>query len=476
MIGGSKLKETRTPRASRVRAKTEVRTQHTGSRANDPAEYTPHFSYGAGSAKGKARAAGVLHCEGVSVNRIAERVGTPTYVYSRASIQDAYMRLDRAFGSLPHTLCYALKANSNLSILRLFAGLGSSFDIVSGGELDRLRRVGVPGNRIVFSGVGKTPEEIHEAIRYSSGKGAERGILLFNIESAAELDVLIGEAASYVGAGGSRVSAAIRVNPDILAGGHPHISTGYRHHKFGMEWPEARRLYLAHKDSRWIAWRGISAHIGSQIVALAPFQRACRRIAAYVKELAAAGLRLDYLDIGGGLGIRYTTESPIDQDAYARALTKIVRPLGCKLLLEPGRILIGPAGVLLTRVLYTKENRGKRFVIVDAAMNDLIRPSLYGAEHAITKAAPDGHASKAARRVDVVGPVCESGDFLARNWPLPPVTSGDLLVVWAAGAYGFVQSSNYNARRRAAEVLVEGRKFRIIRKRQTFDDLVRGEQ
>lgn len=439
-------------------------------RNNNPVTYTPHFAY-----RGNAQHHRSLYCEGVAVDRIAEAVGTPAYVYSQTSIEDAYHRLDRAFGSLPHALCYALKANSTLSILRVLATLGSSFDIVSGGELDRLRRVGVAGNRIVFSGVGKTRDEIREAIRYSSKKSTrQHGILLFNVESEAELEVLLTEASRRVQAGGERVSAAIRVNPDILAGGHPHISTGYRHHKFGMEWPEARRLYLRHKGSRWLAWRGISAHIGSQIVALAPFERACRRVAAYVKELSTEGIPLDYLDVGGGLGIRYTNESPINPAAYARSLAKVVRPLGCKLLLEPGRTLIGPAGVLLTRVLYTKETRGKQFVIVDAAMNDLIRPSLYGAKHAITKALDD--SAGPMQRVDVVGPVCESGDFLARDWPLPSVKSGDLLIVWAAGAYGFVQSSNYNSRCRAAEVLVKGPKFRVIRRRQTLDDLVRGEQ
>jgi diaminopimelate decarboxylase len=437
----------------------------------DPTEYTHYFSYHSG----RGPAGRTLDCDDVSVDRIADSVGTPTYVYSQRSIQDAYRRLDRAFGSLPHTLCYALKANPNLSILRLFAGLGSSFDIVSGGELDRLRRIGIPGNRIVFSGVGKTRDEIREAIRYSPKKSGHRGILLFNIESQAELEVLLSEASRQKRGGDDRVSAAIRVNPDILAGGHPHISTGYRDHKFGMEWPGARRLYVMHRDSRWIAWRGITTHIGSQIVSVAPFERAIRRIAGYVTELAAEGIHLDYVDIGGGLGIRYTTESPINLASYARALVKVVRPLGCKLLLEPGRALVGPAGVLLTRVLYTKVNRGKHFVIVDAAMNDLIRPSLYRAEHAVTKATRDASESASRQRVDVVGPVCESGDFLARDWPLPPVKSGDLLVIWAVGAYGIVQASNYNARRRPAEVLVNQGKFQIIRKRQTYDDLVRGE-
>jgi diaminopimelate decarboxylase len=406
-------------------------------------------------------------------------VGTPAYVYSRGSIEDAYRRLSRAFGSVPHGICYALKANGNLAILRLFARLGSSFDIVSGGELDRLRRVGVSGERIVFSGVGKTREEIRDAVQYgrgrTKGRGApRRGVLLFNVESEAELEVLLDEAAREVRAGGERVSAAIRVNPDVLAGGHPHIATGYHSHKFGMDWTNARRIYLAHKNSRWIEWRGISAHIGSQIVKLAPFRIACRRVASYVLELAASGVRLKYLDIGGGIGIRYTNEKPIEPAAYAKALGAIVRPLGCKLLLEPGRALIGPAGVLLTRVLYTKTNGNKRFVIVDAAMNDLVRPSLYGATHPITKASTDGAPAK-AEPVDIVGPICESGDFLARDWPLPEVRPGDLLVVWAAGAYGFSLSANYNARRRPVEVLVEGRSFRVIRRRQTYDDLVRGE-
>jgi diaminopimelate decarboxylase len=441
----------------------------------DPAEFTPQFSRRPARVEGNRRVL-ELYCEGVPLERVAGSAGTPAYVYSRKSIEDAYRGLDGAFGSLPHRLCYALKANGNLSILRILAKLESSFDIVSGGELERLRQIGAAGERIVFSGVGKTREEIRSAIRYPGGKGKSRGILLFNVESEPELDVLLQEAELHVKNGGERVAAAIRVNPDILAGGHPHISTGYHHHKFGMEWHDALRLYRMHKNSRWIAWRGISAHIGSQILALAPFRRAAARLASYVRELAGAGIQLEYLDIGGGLGIRYTDEIPSDPKAYARELTKIARPLGCKLLLEPGRALIGPAGVLLTRVLYVKKSRGKRFVIVDAAMNDLIRPSLYGAAHAITRATtPAGEPAK-TERVDVVGPVCESGDFLARDWPMPEVKAGELLVVWATGAYGFVQSSNYNARPRPPEVLVERQRFRVIRRRQNFRDLVRGEE
>jgi len=439
-------------------------------RSVDPTQYTPDYSYG--RAEGRKQ---TLYCEGVALDRIADAVGTPTYVYSRASIEAAYRRLDRAFGSLPHTLCYAMKANSNLSVLRILGRLGSSFDIVSGGELDRLRRIGVAGSRIVFSGVGKTRDEIRDALRYPGKNSRRGGILLFNVESGAELDVLLSEAARHVAAGGARPSAAIRVNPDVMAGGHPHIATGSHHHKFGVDWPEARKLYLAHKDSRWLAWRGISAHLGSQIFSISPYRRALARLASCVRDLARNGIRLDHVDIGGGLGIRYTDESALVPAAYARALAEIVRPLGCRLLIEPGRTLVGPAGVLLTRVLYLKENRGKTFVVVDAAMNDLIRPVLYGATHPITPAVRDAANAARQTRVDVVGPVCESGDFLARDWPLAPVKSGDLLVVWTAGAYSFAQSSNYNARRRPAEVLIDGRRFRIARKRQTYDDLVRGE-
>jgi diaminopimelate decarboxylase len=363
---------------------------------------------------------------------------------------------------------------SNLAILRVLANLGSAFDIVSGGELDRLRRVGVSGRRIVFSGVGKTREEIREALRYP-GNATRTGILLFNIESAAELEVLLSEAARRPAGTDTRPLAAIRVNPGVMAGGHPHIATGAHEHKFGLNWQQARSLYLAHKDSGWLAWGGISAHLGSQIFSLTPYRQALERLASYIQDLALEGIQLDYIDIGGGLGVRYTREAPLVPTRYANALAKIVRPLGCRLLIEPGRALVGPAGVLLTRVLYVKQNRGKTFVIVDAAMNDLIRPVLYGATHAITPAVRDRSRVKAAR-VDIVGPVCESGDFLACDWPLPPVQPGDVLVVWTAGAYGFVQSSNYNARRRAAEVLVEGREFRIVRQRERYDDLVRGEQ
>jgi diaminopimelate decarboxylase len=438
----------------------------------DPTAYTPHYAY-CSLAHANSRDQ-QLCCEAVPLNKIADAVGTPAYVYSRSSIESAYRRLDRAFGSLPHSICYAVKANSNLSVLRVLARLGSSFDIVSGGELDRLRRIGVPGSRIVFSGVGKTREEIRAALRYQAARTRRAGIFLFNVESAAELEVLASESARHIRAGGAPPPAAIRINPDILAGGHRHISTGRREHKFGIEWQEARRLYLAHKNSRYFVWRGISAHIGSQILSLVPYRRTIARLASYVRELARSGIRLDCVDIGGGLGIRYTNEHPFAPPAYARALAAIIRPLGCRLLLEPGRSIVGPAGVLLTRVLYVKETRGKGFVIVDAAMNDLIRPVLYEATQPITRTTR-GPVLRPKRHVDVVGPVCETGDFLARDWPLESVEPGELLAVWAAGAYCFVEASNYNARPRPAEVMVEGRRFRTVRRRESLADLVRGE-
>jgi len=386
-------------------------------------------------------------------------------VYSRAAIETAYRKLDRAFRGLPHTICYAVKASSNLSLLRLFANLGSSFDIVSGGELYRLRRIGVPGRRMVFSGVGKSREEIREALR--------EGVLLLNVESEAELDLLATEAARLR----LRAPAAIRVNPDIAAGGHPHISTGYHLHKFGVDWQAAWRLYLSYRDSRWVQWRGISAHIGSQILSVAPFRRAVNRLAEYVWQLGRAGIPLQYFDFGGGLGIRYTAESPPDLQQYARAVRQAVRPLGCRLLLEPGRMLVGPAGVLLMRVLYTKRTRAKDFVVVDAAMNDFMRPALYGAVHPVTPAASATGLSRDRRggQMDIVGPVCETGDCFLQDWRMPPVKEGDLLVLWGAGAYGSVSATNYNSRPRAAEVLVDGHRFRVIRRRESRRDLIRGE-
>lgn len=418
----------------------------------DPVRYTPFFEYRNEE----------LHCEGVPLDRIAARTGTPAYIYSRSSMESAYRRLDRALRAIPHTICYSVKANSNLAVLRILARLGSSFDIVSGGELDRLRRIGVPGRRIVFAGVGKTSEEIREALR--------AGILLFNVESEEELATLEWEAARL-----RRIApAALRVNPDVVAGGHPHISTGHHRHKFGVDWEDAGRLYVTWRGSRWISWQGISAHLGSQILDISKYDRAVSRMAAFVRKMARAGVVLNYFDFGGGLGIRYTTEKPPKLEEYARTLVRAVKPLGCRLLLEPGRSLAGPAGILLTRVLYTKKNRGKRFVIVDAAMNDLIRPALYGAVHPITRVMLPLPGAE-IHPVDVVGPVCETGDCFLKGWPMPEVGAGDLLTIWNAGAYGFVMASQYNSRPRPPEVLVEGRRFRVVRRGESRADLVRGE-
>jgi len=434
----------------------------------DPATFTPHFSWKKTAGLGGAS----VNCEGVPLSQVAAREGTPTYVYSQRAIDDAYNELAAGLGSQPHTLCFAVKSNGNLAILKHLAAMGSGFDIVSGGELEHLQRIGVPGKRIVFSGVGKTREEMREALRYRADRREDaRGILLFNIESESELAALLQEAARERKRGAAPPAVSIRVNPDVQAGGHPHISTGRYEHKFGLDWEQARRLYLAHRDSKVMQWRGISVHIGSQIVALDPFKRALRRLAAYASELRRAGIQLDYLDFGGGLGVRYTKEKIPLRKVYARMVAQAIRPLRLHLLLEPGRTIIGPAGVLLTRVLYVKENRGKSFVVVDSGMNDLMRPALYGAIHPITRVVR-GSEPQAWKRVDVVGPVCETGDCFLRDWPLGEVEAGDLLAIWTAGAYGMAQTSNYNARCRPAEVLVNGRRFRTIRRRETQRDLL----
>jgi diaminopimelate decarboxylase len=437
----------------------------------DPASFTPHFAWKKNKARG-GRAEEVA-CEGVPLAAVARKFGTPTYLYSGAAIEDAYQELHAGLGAQPHTLCFAVKSNGNLSILNHLAKLGSGFDIVSGGELHHLQRIGVRGERIVFSGVGKDRHEIREVLNYR-GRGGRAGILLFNVESEAELEILADEAARRAGRGGRAPAAAIRVNPDVQAGGHPHIATGRHEHKFGLDWQEAKRLYLAHRDSKWIRWQGISAHIGSQITTLVPFRRALQRLVGFVGELRRAGIDPRYLDVGGGLGVRYSNQKPPTRTEYARLVSRMVRKLGVHLLLEPGRSIIAPAGVLLTRVIYTKTNRGKTFVMVDSAMNDLMRPALYGAIHPITKIAREGMEKNFGRkRVDIVGPVCETGDCFLRDWPLAEVKAGDLLTIWAAGAYGMVQASNYNARCRPAEVLVEGKRFRLIRRRETQNDLLR---
>ncbi len=439
----------------------------------DPADFTAHFAWK--KLAPESSSCEEVMCDDVPLRSIAEKIGTPTYLYSRAAIEDAYHELDQGLGALPHTLCFAVKSNGNLSILKQLAQLGSGFDIVSGGELGHLRHIGVPGDRIVFSGVGKGRDEIRDALNYpADGRSGRAGILLFNAESEAELEILVEEAAGLVERGGPPPAVAIRVNPDVQAGGHPHIATGRHEHKFGLHWAEAKRLYLAHRDSKWIRWQGISAHIGSQITSLAPFRRALRRLEGFIGELRRARIDLRYLDVGGGLGVRYTVQKPPTRAEYAHLISQTARKLGMHLLLEPGRSIIAPAGVLLTRVVYTKTNRGKTFVIVDSAMNDLMRPALYGAIHPITKVTRnEKEKGGTSQRVDIVGPVCETGDCFLRDWPLGRVKAGDLLAIWVAGAYGMSQTSNYNARCRPAEVLVEGDRFRLIRRRETQEDLIR---
>ena len=430
----------------------------------DPATFTPHFAWK------NARAGRRVFCEGLSLQEIADRFGTPTYVYSRRAIADAFDELEHGLSAVPHRVCFAVKANGNLSILKLLAQRGCGFDIVSAGELDHLARIQVPGNRIVFSGVGKTREEIRAALRYKSSPKNAAGILQFNIESAPELEILMEEASRSRTVPG----VSLRINPDVKAGGHPHISTGLHQHKFGLSWPEARALYLAQRSAKHIRWQGISAHIGSQIVDLAPFRQALQLLAGYLLNLRKQGIALKYLDFGGGLGVRYTNERPISRTAYAHMISRMVNSLDVGLLLEPGRSIIAPAGILLSRVIYTKQNSHKSFVIVDAAMNDLARPILYDAPHPITSVSNNKNiAAKTRARVDVVGPVCETGDCFLQDWPLGEVSSGDLVAIWAAGAYGMVQSSNYNGRCRPAEVLVSGNRATLIRRRETQDDLLR---
>ena len=441
----------------------------------DPATFTAHFAW----RKERGGEVERVYCENVSLETVASKFGTPAYLYSGTAINDAFRQLDRGLGELPHTICFAVKANGNLSILNQLAQRGSGFDIVSGGELEHLGRIGVRGDRIVFSGVGKSREEIRGALEYSAGSKARRGraakgILLFNVESEAELEIVLAEAERSVRRGNEPPACAIRVNPDVQAGGHPHIATGRYHHKFGMEWTDAKRLYLKHKDSRYLRWEGISAHIGSQIVSLDPFRSAFERIGTYVREMQAAGIALKYLDFGGGLGVRYTNEPIATREEYAKMVAQLAQPLGLHVLLEPGRAIVAAAGVLLTRVVYTKENGGKRFVIVDAAMNDLLRPALYSAVHPITRVARvAGETDEGAPSADIVGPVCETGDRFLHDWPIGEVKPGDLLAAWVSGAYGTVLGSNYNGRTRPPEVLVHGARTRLVRRRETQDDVLR---
>ncbi|ANB01864.1 diaminopimelate decarboxylase [Ectothiorhodospira sp. BSL-9] len=399
---------------------------------------------------------GVLCAEDVSLQALAEAHGTPLYVYSRATLERHWKAFDDALGDHPHLVCYAVKANSSLAVLNVLARLGAGFDIVSGGELERVLRAGGDPGRVVFSGVGKQVGEMRRAL--------EVGIRCFNVESVAELERLNREA----GALDMIAPVSIRVNPDVDAGTHPYISTGLKENKFGVDVEDALDLYRQAAALPHLRVTGLDCHIGSQLTSLDPFVDALRRVILLTRALQAEGIQLEHLDLGGGLGIRYQNETPPSPRDYAQAMLAELKDTGYEILLEPGRAIAGNAGVLVTRVEYLKPTRHKDFAIVDAAMNDLIRPALYDAWMDILPVRP---RSGESREYDVVGPVCETGDFLGKGRSLV-LEQGDLLAVRSAGAYGYVMSSNYNTRARAAEVMVEGNRAHVITRRETLEDLL----
>jgi diaminopimelate decarboxylase len=403
------------------------------------------------------RRGSALECDGHSLEDASTRFGTPLYVYSQSALVSAYQAYDRAFAARPHRICYAVKANGSGALLRLLAGLGAGADIVSGGELNAALRAGFAPERIVFSGVGKTEAEIQA--------GVAAGIGAFNAESEEEIR-RIGAAAA---AAGRTLPVTLRVNPDIDPRSHPYVSTGLKENKFGVEIARAPEILRRARSVPGVEVAGVQVHIGSQITDLGPLAESVRELAELSRRLLAEGFPLSTIDIGGGLGVDYEGTGVPDAAALADVVLPVLQGLPLTLLLEPGRSLVARAGLLLTRVLYVKEAAGKRFVVVDAGMNDLLRPALYAAYHRIE---PVVRREGAPWLVDVVGPVCETGDFLARGRELPPVVPGDLLAVRDAGAYGFCMSSNYNLRPRAAEALVDEKGARLVRRRETFDDLV----
>ncbi len=405
---------------------------------------------------------GELFAEQVSLREIARQVGTPAYVYSQATLTRHFQAFSQAFAGLDALVCYAVKANTSQAIMALFASLGGGADIVSGGELWRAIQAGVDPARIVYSGVGKTEAEMEAALK--------AGILMFNLESIEEMKVLDRVAGNL----GLKAPVSFRVNPDVDAQTHPKITTGLSKNKFGLDVELAFAQYQVLAGMPNLTIKGVSCHIGSQLTDVRPFADALERVSVLVERLRAAGIKLEVLDLGGGLGITYAQENPPGPDQYAAALTDQVRKLDMRLVLEPGRVLVGNAGLLLCQVHYTKQTPVKRFVIVDGAMNALIRPSFYDSYHAIWPVNQQPGAEPVV--ADVVGPICETGDYLARDRELPPFRRGDLMAVMSAGAYGFAMSSNYNSRPRAAEVLVHGDRYSVIRARETLEDLIRGER
>ena len=406
-----------------------------------------------------------LHCEGVSLAKIAAEVGTPFYVYSRGELERAYRAFDAALEGIPHRVCYAVKANASLGILAVLIELGAGADIVSLGELFRWQKAGGDPRKVVFSGVGKTEDEMRAALA--------AGIHAFNVESSEELFVLDKVARSV----GARAKIALRVNPDVDPETHPYISTGLKQNKFGVAMAEARPLLREASKLPGLAIAGVDFHIGSQLVKTSPFIDAIARLVTLVQDLASDGIKLEHVDIGGGLGIDYgkgdVVPSPAEYGVAVRAALAPLAALGVTLFTEPGRVIVGQAGALVTRVLYRKRNELKHFTIVDAAMNDLMRPALYGSYHPMK---PVTGAERPTITTDVVGPICETGDFFARDRELPELAPGELLWIGAAGAYSAAMASNYNTRPRAPEVLVTGNRYTVIRPRETYEQLIAGER
>jgi len=406
-----------------------------------------HFAYRGGE----------LYAEDVPVASLAATYGTPLYIYTAATLRRHFEAFDSAFNGLPHLTCFSVKANSNLSVLKTLGAMGAGLDIVSGGELYRGLAAGVDPAKIVYSGVGKRADELEQALT--------AGILMINVESVGELEQVSAVATKL----GKTARVSLRINPDVDPKTHPYISTGMQKNKFGLDIAGALAVYARAQELPGIEPVGIDCHIGSQLTTIAPFLEALEKILTFREKLSGLGIETTYLDLGGGLGIQYDEEEPPHPAEFGKALADRLKDLPITLILEPGRVIVGNAGILVTRVVYTKKTPTKDFVIVDAAMNDLIRPCLYGSYHAIREVRPAGRPPLI---VDVVGPICESSDFLAKDRKLPTMAPGELLAVYSAGAYGFTMASNYNSRPRAAEILVDGDKGIVARRRETYEDLV----
>ena len=404
---------------------------------------------------------GELHCENVKVSAIAKKVGTPFYLYSYSTLADHFTKLQKAFAKVNPTICFAMKSNGNLAIIKSLIDLGAGIDIVSVGELKKALIAGADPKKIVFASVGKTEEEISFAIK--------TGILLFNVESEPELAEINRIAKKMK----KTVQAALRINPDVPAPTHEYITTGSLKKKFGIDLRTTKQIFKSQKKYPNVKVNGVHIHIGSQITEGAPFVGALKKVVAFIEELKSEGVKIEYLDIGGGLGIIYKDENPQTAQNYADKILPILEKTGLKIIMEPGRFIVGNAGIFVTEVVYVKDNGVKKFVIVDGGMNDLIRPMLYDAYHEIV---PVKKTSASKVKVDVVGPICESGDFFAHDRLLPKVNKGDLLAIMSAGAYGYVMASNYNVRGRVPEVMVKGSKFEVVRERETFKDLMKGEK